>query len=166
MHSGARELVERLGLVPHPEGGFYRETFRSSVEISVDGRARAASTAIYFLLPAGERSVLHRIDADEVWHHYDGDPLELFTLSESRAAERVRLGRCVSRGERPQHVVHAGDYQGARVAGDSYALVGCTVAPGFEFSAFVLPSRAELLAKFPEHANIIYELTSVRVGAP
>ena len=160
MHADARCLIDRLGLIPHPEGGFYRETFRSLARVtSAERGVRAASTAIYFLLPAGAVSVLHRVSSDEAWHHYDGDPVELLTLDEAGRREVVTLGRDVPAGQRPQHVVLAGVFQGARALGVRYALLGCTVAPGFEFSDFTMPSRAELLGRFPEHRAWIEPLT-------
>ncbi len=127
----AAEVVRLLGLQPHPEGGFYRETFRAPAS---DG-TRAASTAIYYLLREGEVSAWHRVvDADEVWHHYAGAPLEL-TLAEGRERSSVRLGTGLAAGERPQAVVPAGVWQAARPLG-GWTLVGCTVAPAFEFSSF------------------------------
>ncbi|MEM1381567.1 MAG: cupin domain-containing protein [Pseudomonadota bacterium] len=122
----ADDLIDALGLKPHPEGGHYSETFRDPR--TVDGRS--VGTAIYFLLRAGERSKLHRVDAVEIWHHYAGAPLKL-TIGE----ETVRLGTDFAAGERPQAVVPAGVWQAAASLGD-WTLVGCTVAPGFEFSAF------------------------------
>jgi len=127
----AEEVVRLLGLQPHPEGGFYRETFRAPAP---DG-GRAASTAIYYLLRAGDVSAWHRVvDADEVWHHYAGAPLEL-TLADGRERASVRLGADLAAGERPQAVVPAGVWQAARPLG-GWVLVGCTVAPGFEFASF------------------------------
>jgi uncharacterized protein len=127
----AEEVVEILGLQPHPEGGFYRETFRAP---AADG-GRGASTAIYYLLRAGDVSAWHRVvDADEVWHHYAGAPLELI-LSDGRERTSLRLGPDLAAGERPQAVAPAGIWQSARPLG-GWALVGCTVAPGFEFSSF------------------------------
>lgn len=126
----AEEVVRLLGLAPHPEGGFYRETFRDGSP----GTGRGASTAIYFLLREGEVSAWHRIDAAEVWHWYAGAPLEL-TLSPGRGHVTVRLGPDLAAGERPQAVVPAGEWQSARTLG-AWALVGCTVAPAFEFSTF------------------------------
>ena len=124
----ADEIIAALDLQPHPEGGFYRETFRDYA--GPDGRAR--STAIYYLLRAGEVSRWHRIDAAEVWHWYDGDALEL-SLVGSGTIGRVVLGPRVSEGQRPQILVQARGWQCAKPLG-SYALCGCTVAPGFEFS--------------------------------
>src|SRR5262245_29504641 len=103
---GIEEVIERLGLVPHPEGGYYRETFRSSRE---DASGRSASTAIYFMLPGGVFSAFHVIrSADEIWHHYDGEPVEIHTLSPNGAAAVTILGPRLDRGERPQVVVPAG----------------------------------------------------------
>ena len=127
----ADEVVRLLGLESHPEGGFYRETFRAK---ALEGR-RAASTAIYYLLREGEISAWHRVDADEVWHHYAGAPLELTLSDGGRDRPSVRLGPDLATGERPQAVVPAGVWQTARSLG-AWTLVGCTVAPGFQFAGF------------------------------
>jgi predicted cupin superfamily sugar epimerase len=129
----AAEIIARLDLRPHPEGGHFRETFRDPANRH-DGRA--ASTAIYFLLARGERSHWHRIDAAEVWHYYAGSPLEL-SIAHDGPVEMVRLGADLAAGERPQAVVPAHAWQAAESLGD-WTLVGCTVAPGFDFSAFEL----------------------------
>lgn len=126
----AEEVVRLLGLQPHPEGGAYRETFRAP---AADGE-RGASTAIYYLLRSGELSAWHRVDADEVWHYYAGAPLEL-ALSDGKNRTVVRLGKDLAAGERPQAVVPAGVWQSARSLGE-WTLVGCTVAPAFQFSGF------------------------------
>ena len=131
----AADVVRRLDLKPHPEGGHFRETFRDSP--TVDG-GRAASTAIYFLLARGERSRWHRVDAAEVWHFYAGAPLALdIAAGDGAAIEHVMLGADLARGERPQAVVPAWVWQAAESRGD-WMLVGCTVAPGFEFKGFEL----------------------------
>ncbi len=128
----AEEIVERLGLQPHPEGGFYRETFRAPAP---DG-GRGASTAIYYLLREGDVSAWHRVvDADEVWHHYAGTSLELILSADGQERRFVRLGADLAAGERPQAVVPAGVWQAARPLG-GWVLVGCTVAPAFEFAGF------------------------------
>jgi len=153
------DLVRDLQLQPHPEGGFYRETYRAAHPADGD---RAASTMIYFLLPAGEVSRLHRIDADEGWHHYLGGTIEIYELDEADPGRlRVtRLGKALDRGEVPQHVVPAGRWFGAApAAGSPYALVGCTVAPAFEFSRFELGDRARLLERFPQAADVVRQLT-------
>jgi len=164
MHPDVLDLVEKLGLAPHPEGGFFRETFRAPLLLRglpwlrADD-ARNASTAIYFLLPAGAFSAFHRVRSDEVWHHYDGDAVEIHTLDPLTGHRVVRLGRDVRRGERPQHVVPGGVHQAAVPLGDRYALCGCTVAPGFDFADFLMPSRNELCAAFPGERTIIESLT-------
>ena len=126
----AEEVIRALSLAPHPEGGFFRETFRDKVI-----GERAASTAIYYLLPQGEISRWHRVDAAEVWHFYAGAPLELFLSEEGLEASRHLLGNDLAAGERPQLVAPAGWWQSAKSLG-AWTLVGCTVAPGFEFSRF------------------------------
>jgi predicted cupin superfamily sugar epimerase len=129
----AADVIGMLELKPHPEGGHFRETFRDA-----SGReGRAASTAIYFLLVAGEISRWHRIDAVEVWHWYAGAPLELSLAPPASPAETVRLGQDLQAGERPQAIVPARYWQSARSLGD-WTLVGCTVAPGFVFERFEL----------------------------
>ena len=117
--------------MPHPEGGHYRETFRDAA--GVEGRAH--STAIYFLLRAGEQSRWHRVDAAEVWHWYGGDALLLEIVTEGQSSTPQMLGSDLAAGERPQVVVAAGCWQRARSVGD-WTLAGCTVSPGFEFSKF------------------------------
>jgi hypothetical protein len=129
----AAEIIARLDLKPHPEGGHFRETFRDTAARRDD---RAASTAIYFLLARGERSHWHRIDAAEVWHYYAGSPLAL-SIAHEGPAETVRLGTDLRAGEQPQAVVPAHAWQAAESLGD-WTLVGCTVAPGFDFSTFEL----------------------------
>jgi predicted cupin superfamily sugar epimerase len=130
----AADIIRLLALEPHPEGGHYCQTFRDRVESA----GRAASTAIYFLLARGERSHWHRVDAAESWHYYAGAPLELEISLEGKApVERIRLGADLMAGERPQAVVPAHAWQAAESLGD-WTLVGCTVAPGFMFSAFEL----------------------------
>lgn len=157
----ANRLVDLLGLSPHPEGGFYRETFRAPLALVglPHGGPRAASTAIYFLLPAGTFSALHRVRSDEVWHHYDGDPLELHLIDDAGAHTTHLLGRDLAAGERPQLVVPAGVWQAAVPRGERWALAGCTVAPGFDFADFELPARAELIRRLPAHAELVARLT-------
>jgi hypothetical protein len=129
-------MIRLLDLKPHPEGGHFRETFRDTR--TIDGK-RAASTAIYFLLARGERSHWHRVDAVEVWHYYAGAPLKL-EIADGDARTTVTLGPDIAAGERPQGIVPAGVWQAARTLGD-WTLVGCTVAPGFEFSGFELSPK-------------------------
>lgn len=160
LDSEARKLVELLGLEPHPEGGFFRETWRSPLALAglPHGKPRAASTAIYYLLPGGSLSALHRVASDEVWHHYDGDPVELHVL-EGRVHQTFMLGRDRARGERPQYVVPAGAWQAAVSAGARWSLCGCTVAPGFDFADFEMPPREEMLRLLPDHEVAVLRLT-------
>lgn len=129
----ARAIVEHLAMTPHPEGGWFTETFRDG-----DGDAPTRSTAIYYLLGRGDRSHWHRVrHAAEVWHHYAGGPLRLSTSPDGETSTTRVLGTDLSRGERPQIVVERDEWQSAEPLGD-WTLVGCTVAPGFEFDAFEL----------------------------
>ena len=134
----AEEVVRLLDLAPHPEGGFYRQTFCDSR--TIDG-SRGASTAIYYLLPEGETSAWHRVvDAAEVWHFYAGAALELVLSEDGVTLLPHRLGPDIAAGERPQCVVPAGVWQSAKSLGP-WTLVGCTVAPAFEFAKFELAPR-------------------------
>ncbi|CUA96928.1 cupin domain-containing protein [Pannonibacter indicus] len=128
----AAEIIETLGMQPHPEGGYYAETFRDPV---CDASGRAASTAIYFLLPEGVLSRWHKVDAVEVWHWYGGAPLELLISDAEGPVELVTLGSDLAAGQRPQAVVPRHAWQQAQSLGD-FTLVGCTVAPGFTFDGF------------------------------
>jgi predicted cupin superfamily sugar epimerase len=130
----AHDVIRLLELKPHAEGGHFRETFRDTRQ--VEG-PRAASTAIYFLLERGERSHWHRIDAVEVWHWYAGAPLALEIAQQQGRLDRVTLGNDIAAGERPQAIVPAHVWQAAQTLGD-WTLVGCTVAPGFDFAGFEL----------------------------
>jgi predicted cupin superfamily sugar epimerase len=131
----AADIIRKLGLKPHPEGGHYRETFRDARLIG----GRAASTAILFLLARGERSHWHRVDAVEIWHYYAGAPLKLEIVDGSKE-EIVRLGADIHADEVPQVTVPARAWQAAESTGE-WTLVGCTVAPGFEFSGFELAPK-------------------------
>ncbi|HTM46953.1 MAG TPA: cupin domain-containing protein [Polyangiaceae bacterium] len=137
----ARALIRRLGLLPHPEGGYYREVYRSTDTVQTHRAKRCAVTTIYFLLVKGQRSVLHRVTSDEIWHFYQGDPLELIDVSpDMRRVQNHRLGPTIEsekRGAKPVAVIEAHHWQAAATKG-LYSLVGCSVAPGFEFSDFTL----------------------------
>lgn len=162
----AQYWIDRLGLRRHPEGGYYRETYRSTESVAREhlperfGGDRALSTAILFLLPANEFSAFHRIKQDEVWHFYDGSALTIHVIDPRNEYRTIELGRDIEHGESLQAVVEAGCLFGARIEGDGpYALVGCTVAPGFDFQDFEMPGREELLARYPQHGDIIERLT-------
>jgi predicted cupin superfamily sugar epimerase len=137
-HPRARRLIEELGLTPHPEGGWYREVYRSAGVVRTAAElSRPSLTTIYFLLSQGGISRWHRLAADEVWHWYEGDPLDLYAIRDGeRTWTHRRLG-LMSGGAVPVSVVPAGTWQAARSAG-SHTLVGCTVAPGFTFDDFTL----------------------------
>jgi len=155
----AEAIIQELELAPHPEGGFYRETWRGSLVVDglPHGAPRAAHTAIYFLLPSGTFSALHRVKSDEVWHHYDGDVVDLHLIDDAGAHRSLVLGRELSSGARPQHVVPAGVWQAAVPRGTT--LCGCTVAPGFDFADFEMPPRDVLTRAFPSHAALVERLT-------
>lgn len=157
-------IIAALGLAPHPEGGWYRETYRDTLRLPgaalPRGAPRSASTAILYLLDAGSFSALHRIASDEVWHFHLGDPLIVHVLHEDGRREDLRLGRDILGGDLVQAVVPRGAWFGARLAeGGRFALVGCTVAPGFDFADFELAERAVLVARMPEHAALIAAMT-------
>jgi predicted cupin superfamily sugar epimerase len=162
----AARWIERLALVPHPEGGYFRETYRAAESIAAAALparyagARAFATAIHFLLPSAEVSALHRLRSDELWFFQAGSALTLVLLDDAGTLEEVTLGTAVERGERLQASVRAGVWFGAMVTmPGSFALLGCVVAPGFEFADFELAERAALVRRFPRHRATIERLT-------
>jgi predicted cupin superfamily sugar epimerase len=162
MHPRAEQLIAELSLEPHPEGGYYREIFRSSNLVTpADGRgARAALTTIYFLLPQGAVSRWHRVASDEVWHLYEGGPLEILELDPvCRELARHRLAGEQTQAQAPVCTIAANRWQAARPLAE-YALVGCTVGPGFDFEDFsMLADEAGLAARaretWPELASLV-----------
>ncbi len=162
----AREWIDHLALTRHPEGGWYRETYRSRETIArthlparFDGD-RAFATTIYYLLESGDFSALHRIRQDEGWHFYDGSPLTLHLIAADGSYSTHRLGRDLALGQEPQATVPAGWFFAATVdEAESFSLVGCTVAPGFDFADFEMPSREQLCRLFPHHRALIECLT-------
>ena len=159
----ARELIELLGLQPHPERGHYVETYRAPLVVGglPHGAPRAASTAIYFLIARDAPSTyLHRLLSDELFHFYEGGPLDVLLLGPGEAAAVRRLGTDLAAGERPQIVIPAGTWFAAELAdGVSHCLFGCTVAPGFDFADFELADRGTLVERYPQHRNVIERLT-------
>lgn len=160
----AEDWIEFLDLIKHPEGGWFRETYRSSE--SIDSRhlparfngERSFSTAIYFLLKSAEFSAFHKIKQDELWHFHCGSSLVLHIIDENAKYQQQLLG--LHNDENPQIVVKAGCLFAAKVIDpDSYTLVSCTVAPGFEFDDFEMPSRKRLLDLYPQHKSVIMKLT-------
>jgi len=159
----AKIWIDALGLQPHPEGGWYREIYRATETIPASALPprfagpRAFSTTIYFLLQQGERSALHRIAADEGWHFLDGSSLTLHQIDTQGHYSTQTIGRDPTRGLLPCAVVPAGWLFGATVE-SGWALVSCTVAPGFDFADFSLPHLDELLVTFPQHQEILHRL--------
>lgn len=166
MDAAAKAWIEKLGLMPHPEGGYFKESYRSAEQILQEclpkrfTGQRSFSTAIYFLLPGGQPSRLHRLKSDEIWHFYAGTALTLHILDPRSSYSRVKLGLNPHREEFPQAAVPAGSWLGATVDdARSFALVGCTVSPGFDFGDFELASGESLIKQFPEYAAVIGQLT-------
>ena len=165
MHEEAKEWVERLGLLPHPEGGFFKESYRSSMSLSSDAigdafnGSRSISTGIYYLLTGTDFSALHRIASDEMWHFYAGSPLRVEGLHSDGTREDWVLSNELGHGL-PQAIVPAGVWFGSRLVNpDGFALVGCTVAPGFDFGDFEMGNRGQLQSAFPVHEKWIASLT-------
>lgn len=159
------KLISQYELQPHPEGGWYKQTYKSTEFISATAlpkrfdNDRAFSTAIYFLLEKGNFSAFHKIKSDECWHFYAGDPLHVYIIGEAGDLKVITLGNDFSRQQTFQYVVPANCWFASRPAqGSEYCFVGCTVAPGFEFADFELADRKMLLAMYPQHASIISEL--------
>jgi predicted cupin superfamily sugar epimerase len=163
MHHQAEHLIATLDLRPHPEGGYFRETWRSPLKATLAGGyggPRSFGTAIYYLLDGEDVSRLHRLKADEVWHLYAGGPLALHLLDETAGCRSLELGGRTGAGPVFQATVPAGCWFGASlVETGSYALAGCTLAPGFDQADFELGDRAHLLSLFPEHEGLIRKLT-------
>lgn len=154
--------ITRLNLMSHPEGGFYKETYRSKEIIAKEALPerfsgdRVFSTSIYFLLDNDNFSAFHRIKQDEIWHFYDGSSLTIHVIDMTGIYTALKLGRDIDANENLQVLVEAGCFFAAEVnVISSFSLVGCTVAPGFDFADFEMPSKSELLAKFPVHENVI-----------
>jgi predicted cupin superfamily sugar epimerase len=154
----ARALVQRLGLAPHPEGGWFRETWRSPGRVQTPRGERSAMTVIDYLLPAGAFSAFHRVHSEEAWHHVAGGPLELQVLTPDGLHQVHRVGPLAHHDARSHVVVPAGAWQAARPLGGEYALVSCTVAPGFEFEDFEMAERHVLVALRPDLEAAISEL--------
>lgn len=162
----ARYWIDKLQLVPHPEGGCYRQTYKA--ELTVDkaalplefGSSRAVATAIYFLLEGTDFSAFHRLRSDEMWHFYAGGALVVHVIGEDGQHSEILLGSNAEAGEVFQAVVKAGCWFGSRVRDpEAFALVGCTVSPGFDFADFELGKREQLVRQYPQHRELIERLT-------
>lgn len=161
----AEQLIKKYNLQPHPEGGWYAQTYKSKERIPASALPerfsgdRAFSTAIYFLLEKGNFSAFHRIRSDECWHFYTGDPLEVFIINVDGKLDIITLGGDFNKGQLFQYVVPANCWFASRPAGESnYCLVGCTVAPGFDFADFELAEADKLVAEYPQYEELIREL--------
>ena len=170
MNRTTEQWIEALNLRPHPEGGFFVESYRSTESLSSTalpdryGSDRTFSTAIYFLLKLDQFSAFHRVASDELWHAYDGLPVRLYLLAEEGKLTEFDLGLDLTAGQQPQIAIPANHWFAAKPIDTTaspydYSLVGCTVSPGFDFADFELASRPDLLKQFPAHASIISMLT-------
>jgi predicted cupin superfamily sugar epimerase len=166
MTSQAQYWIDKLNLLPHPEGGYYRETYRAELSVAKQALpagfngARSISTAIYFLLNGENFSAFHRLRSDEVWHFYAGGTLVIHVIKESGERSEIQLSGNREDDHLPQAVIQAGWWFACRVRdSNSFALVGCTVAPGFDFADFEMAKRAELIKAFPQHQELIERFT-------
>ena len=156
----ADQLIKTLNLTPHPEGGYYRETYRSSTLMQTnEGEERNVSTAIYFLLENDNRSRFHRIKSDEMWFFHQGKTLEIL-LVRNNALERILLGNDIKKGELPQAMIPAGSWFASHVKDeDGFALVSCTVAPGFDFADFEMATTEHIAELLADESEIVLKFT-------
>ncbi len=166
MSKRVKEIVEKLRMTPHPEGGFYKETYRSSGVIPKDILEngfmgdRNYCTAIYFLLTSDNFSAFHKIKQDEIWHYYEGSSLCVHVIGLDGKYNKYKVGMDLDKDELPQLVVPAGCWFASGVEKENnYSLVGCTVSPGFDFEDFELAKRKDLILEFPKHKEVITQFT-------
>lgn len=166
MTKSAQYWVDKLNLIAHPEGGYYRESYRAELSIAREALppqftgARLVSTAIYFLLVGENFSAFHRLRSDELWHFYAGSPITVHVIEPDGSYSEILLGDNPDAGQMLQAVVKAGRWFASRVQdGKSFALAGCTVSPGFDFEDFEMGKRAELIKIYPQHRKLIEQLT-------
>ncbi len=166
MNKEAQQWIDKLGLHDHPEGGYFKETYRSHEKIpqrdlpaNYQGD-RNFSTAIYFLLKEEEFSAFHRLKGDELWHYHAGDPLEIFVINPDGNLEKYYLGPQLDAGEQPQAIIFKNQWFAARVNNPTgYTLMSCTMTPGFEFADFEMAKEVELIRQYPHHRELIKRLT-------
>lgn len=161
----AAYFIKYLQLLPHPEGGYFKETYRAEESISAEALPkrftgeRSFSTSIYYLLQQGDRSVFHRIKSDECWHFYEGGTLLVHVIENDGNYYCVKLGKDIAAGDTFQFVVPSNTWFASEPApGSTFSLTGCTVAPGFDFADFEIADKENLLSTFPQHADIIHRL--------
>lgn len=166
MNKPADFWIKTLNLSPHPEGGYFKETFRASEIIKKEhlpprySGPRPISTSIYFLLKGAEFSAFHRLKSDEIWHFYEGSSLTLYILEQQGTLSQLKLGPQAEQGEQFQAIIKAGNWFGATVDNlSSFSLVGCDVAFGFDFADFEVAERQALTRQYPQHSTIIEKLT-------
>ncbi|ABA88304.1 cupin superfamily barrel domain protein [Syntrophotalea carbinolica DSM 2380] len=166
MQRSAQEWIDHLDLIRHPEGGYFRESYRASETIPANALphryqgSRHYATTIYYLLQSNDFSALHRLASDEIWHFYSGSPLDIHIIDPGGQYRRACLGNDPQKGQSFQIVITAGCWFGATVTRqDSYTLTGCSVSPGFDFADFELADRQSLIAAYPAHADVIRRLT-------
>lgn len=169
---GSEYWIEKLDMIKHPEGGYFKETYKnpemlsdSELSANFEGK-RPLSTSIYFLLNSGEVSHFHRLKSDEIWYYHAGSSLTVYVISRKGELQELKLGLDIEKGEHPQVIVPAGSIFGSAITKEnSFSLVGCMVSFGFDFTDFELFSREELLDKYPQHKDIIIRLTYGIAGA-
>ena len=161
-----RDLIEKLSLLPHPEGGYFRETYRSTLNIPAESLSegisdeRSLATCIYYLLTHDDFSAFHRIKSDETWHHYSGEALTIYIIDIEGVLRTVTLGNDIQAGQIPQCTIPAGCWFAAQLKNCSgYCLVGCTVYPGFDFRDFEMAQKEELIQRYPHNKEVIQLLT-------
>lgn len=160
MNIKAQNLIRNYKLLPHPEGGYYRETYRSPEIINVDGKQRNTATAIYYLLNDGDKSNFHRLSSDEIWFFHEGEALEILTIDQRGDLIINTLGIDSELGSVPQLTIKAGTWFAARIKGGAgYSLVSCVVAPGFDFADFEMANKVRLCALFPHLKAEIEEMS-------
>jgi len=163
----AKDWITKLELLPHPEGGYYKEVYRANEKIDKAGlpsrysSERAFATSIYYLLESGQFSSFHKLKSDETWHFYNGSPIAIYLISLSGDYQKIVVGDEIGKNQLLQHTIERETWFAAEpLEKNSYSLIGCSVAPGFEFDDFELGKRNELLASFTNHSEIISRLTN------
>ncbi len=159
------QLIELLDLKPHPEGGFYKETYRALSTVGIDNsKIRNTSTAIYYLLVDDDKSHFHKVFSDEIWLYHQGETIELYQIDAKGELIRHLLGNDIQNGEKPQIVIPKGDWFAAKIKNNvGYCLVSCIVAPGFEFEDFILADQEYLINQYPEHQVIIRQMCLLKI---